>query len=174
MREVYWALQDMYRIPWPVAVDDVDGIFHQALDGKPNAAFLADREGKVVFRAHWARDEGGLRRALDSVSRGETPIKSESRAMLLPIARAMGARSQSHGDRGPSGSARPTVGRHGDVYGGHVRSPVAATVAGLARHYGFSRAGDSDRSRGRLRCMVDPVTDAERWLTHAVAKGADA
>ncbi len=80
----------MYRIPWPVAVDDIDGTLHRALDGKPNAAFLADREGKVVFRAHWARDEGALRRALESVSRGESPAKRESRAMLLPVARAMG------------------------------------------------------------------------------------
>ena len=84
------ALRDMYQIPWPVAVDDIDGTLHQALDGKPNAAFLADVEGKVVFRAHWARDEGGLRRALESVSRGDRPVKRESRAMLLPVARAMG------------------------------------------------------------------------------------
>ena len=95
------ALRDMYQIPWPVAVDDVDGTLHQALDGKPNAAFLADREGNVVFRAHWARDEGGLRRALESVSRGESPVKRESRAMLLPVARAMGHVHRVMGIAGP-------------------------------------------------------------------------
>jgi hypothetical protein len=95
------ALRDMYEIPWPVAVDDVDGTLHQALDGKPNAAFLADREGKVAFRAHWARDEAGLRRALESVSRGERPVKRESRAMLLPVARAMGHVHRVMGIAGP-------------------------------------------------------------------------
>ena len=95
------ALRDMYQIPWPVAVDDIDGTLHQSLDGKPNAAFLADREGKVVFRAHWARDEGGLGRALESVSRGQYPIKRESRALLLPVARAMGHVHSVMGIAGP-------------------------------------------------------------------------
>ncbi len=95
------ALRDTYETPWPVAVDNVDGTLHQALGGKPNAAFLADREGNVVFRAHWARDEGGLRRALESVSRGETPAKRESRAMLLPVARAMGHVHRVMGIAGP-------------------------------------------------------------------------
>ncbi len=95
------ALRDMYQIPWPVAFDDIDGTLHQALDGKPNAAFLADRKGEIVFRAHWARDEGGLRRALESVSRGESPAKPQSRAMLLPVARAMGHVHKVMGIAGP-------------------------------------------------------------------------
>ena len=95
------ALGDMYEIPWTVAVDDVDGTLHRALNGKPNAAFLADREGKIVFRALWARDEGGLRQALENVSRGESPVKRESRAMLLPVARAMGHVHRVMGIAGP-------------------------------------------------------------------------
>ena len=95
------AFRDMYQIPWPVAVDSLDGMLHLAFDGKPNAAFLANREGKIVFRTHWASDDGGLRRALESVSRGQSPVKNESRAMILPVAKAMGHVHRVMGIAGP-------------------------------------------------------------------------
>ena len=85
------AFQDLYEMPWLVAVDDIDGTLHRALDGKPNAAFVIGTDGKIVFRAHWARDERALRQALESVSQGDTLAKQQSRAMVIPVARAMGS-----------------------------------------------------------------------------------
>ncbi len=82
--------KERYDPSWTVAVDDIDGTLHRALDGKPNAADLMDTKGKLVFRALWASDERGLRQALRSVSAGQAPAKGESRAMMAPMARAMG------------------------------------------------------------------------------------
>ncbi|WP_219420075.1 hypothetical protein [Pseudonocardia nigra] len=33
------------EISWPVAVDDIDGELHRALDPKPHAAYLVDPDG---------------------------------------------------------------------------------------------------------------------------------
>lgn len=85
------ALRDTYQLPWPVAVDGLDGTLHLPMDGKPNSAYLVDRNGKIVFRSIWARDERSLRRALESVARDEKPAKSESRAMLRPLVSAVGS-----------------------------------------------------------------------------------
>ena len=84
------ALQESDGLPWTVAVDDVDGSLHRALDPKPNAAYLVDADGVIAFRSLWAGDEKGLRRALRSLLRGESPRKRQSTAMLGPLAQGMG------------------------------------------------------------------------------------
>ena len=85
------SLRDRYEVPFAIAVDTLDGELHQRLDAKPNAAFLLDVTGKVIFRAQWARDDRSIRDALQSVLAGTTPVKRQSRAMLGPVARAMGS-----------------------------------------------------------------------------------
>ena len=84
-------LRSHYKLPWVVAVDDIDGGLDRQLDGKPNAAWIINGEGQVIFRSHWAADERGLRRALKAVQRGEAPPRRKSSAMVLPVARAMGS-----------------------------------------------------------------------------------
>jgi len=85
------SLQERYDVPFTVAVDTLDGELHRRFDGKPNAAFLFDVTGEVVFRAQWARDDRLIGDALQSVVAGSVPEKSQSRAMLGPVARAMGS-----------------------------------------------------------------------------------
>jgi len=85
------SLRDRFGVPYAVAIDTLDGALHQRLDGKPNAAFLIDSTGEVVFRAHWARDDGAIREALEGLVDGTAPSKRHSRAMLGPVARAMGS-----------------------------------------------------------------------------------
>ena len=85
------SLRERYHVPFTIAVDTLDGDLHQRLDGKPNAAFLLDTTGEVVFRAHWARDNRPIRDALQNVLTGTAPAKRQSRAMLGPVARAMGS-----------------------------------------------------------------------------------
>ncbi len=84
-------LESLYALPWAVAVDDIDGSLDRQLDGKPNAAWIIDGEGQVIFRSHWAADERGLRRALEAVQRREAPPRRKSSAMVLPVGRAMGS-----------------------------------------------------------------------------------
>ncbi len=85
------SLQERHDVPFTIAVDTLDGELHQRLDAKPNAAFLLDATGEVVFRAQWARDDRSIHKALQSVLAGTAPQKNRSRAMLGPIARAMGS-----------------------------------------------------------------------------------
>jgi hypothetical protein len=84
------ALIERDEIPWPIAVDDPEGKLHRAMDSKPNAAFLIDRGGQIVFRALWAGDERALRGALVAVAHGERPPEAESRRRLVPMAKGMG------------------------------------------------------------------------------------
>jgi hypothetical protein len=85
------SLGERHDVPFTIAVDALDGDLHQRLDAKPNAAFLLDATGEVVFRAQWARDDRSIREALQSVVAGTAPAKRQSRAMLGPVARAMGS-----------------------------------------------------------------------------------
>lgn len=74
---------------WRVAVDDLEGTLHRQLDGKPNAAFVVDRQGRLAFRSLWATDFTSLRQAIDAVSRGDAPRRPTSQAMMRPMMRAL-------------------------------------------------------------------------------------
>ncbi|MCZ6641173.1 MAG: redoxin family protein [Gammaproteobacteria bacterium] len=84
------ALKQLYGISWTVATDNIEGSLHRALDPKPNSAFLVDTAGVIVFRSLWASDQKAVREALESVAAGRTPDKTQSQALFLPVARAMG------------------------------------------------------------------------------------
>lgn len=84
------SFQELDAIPWTVAVDDIEGTLHRALDPKPNAAYLIDSRGIIAFRSLWAGDEKGLRRALSTLVKGQRPSKPQSTAMLGPLAQGMG------------------------------------------------------------------------------------
>lgn len=83
-------LKQLYGINWTVATDDIDGTLHRALDPKPNAAFLMDSLGTVIFRSLWASDESSLALALEKIVQGKHQEKTQSQKMLAPVARAMG------------------------------------------------------------------------------------
>ncbi len=84
------ALKRLYEIPWTVVTDDIRGDLHRTLDPKPNSAFLMDVDGNIVFRSLWASDRSALRQALESAANGRRPVRSESTALVVPVARAMG------------------------------------------------------------------------------------
>jgi hypothetical protein len=68
-----------------VAVDDVDGSLHSALDPKPSAVYIIDTDGRVAFRALWSNDERTIRRGLEAVVRGARPSRPERKNRLLPM-----------------------------------------------------------------------------------------
>jgi thiol-disulfide isomerase/thioredoxin len=84
------ALQKFYNINWIVAADSVDGDLHLALDPKPNAAYLINSKGKILFRSLWAADYDALQQALDDATAGRAMLQTQSTRMLAPVARAMG------------------------------------------------------------------------------------
>ncbi len=90
------------EIPWRVAVDDIEGTFHQAMDGHTNAAWFIDADGRVAFRSLWSNDERALRRgfavALGEAGRGA--VERESR--VLPLLRGLGVLDEVLEAAGPS------------------------------------------------------------------------
>jgi thiol-disulfide isomerase/thioredoxin len=84
------ALKVFYDIEWTVAADNIDGDLHRALDPKPNSAFLADKDGTIIFRSLWASDYCALRDALDAAANGQTPKTMQSVKIMGPVIRAMG------------------------------------------------------------------------------------
>lgn len=95
------ALKERDDLPWLVLVDEVDGSVHQRLDEKPNAAYLTDRSGTIVFRSLWAGDKRGLAEALDAVARGVQPPESESTRRLVPMALGVGTMREMTRQAGP-------------------------------------------------------------------------
>ncbi len=81
-------LKARVRLPFRIAVDDPTGTVHRKLDEKPNAAYLVDRHGRIVFRSLWAADDKSLRAAMPSVLRGERPDPKPARPS--PQARCSG------------------------------------------------------------------------------------
>ena len=84
------ALQERDGLPFPIAIDDVDGSVHQALDGKPNAVWLTDANGSIVYRGLWVGDEAGLEQALDAAGCGVRPPLQDSSSRLGPMAMGIG------------------------------------------------------------------------------------
>lgn len=94
-------LKEHFDMPWTVASDDINGSLHRSLDTKPNAAFLMDTKGKLVFRSIWARDDQALETALDNLVNGKVQVKTQSAKMVMPVIRAMGYFADTMNRAGP-------------------------------------------------------------------------
>lgn len=95
------ALQRRDRLPWPIAVDDTNGTVHRALDEKPNAVYLTDKRGVIVYRGLWAGDETGLAPALRCVAEGCTPRQQDSQRRFNAMAMGVGKMQEMVRQSGP-------------------------------------------------------------------------
>lgn len=95
------ALKERDDLPFTVAVDEPSGPIHRVLDGKPNAAWLTDGRGEIVFRALWAGDEGGMTQALTAVANGERPREALSSRRIVPMAKGVGMMHETTRRAGP-------------------------------------------------------------------------
>lgn len=84
------AYRERDGLPWPVAVDDVEGTLHRALDARPNAAYLVDERGTVVYRALWSNQERVLREGLGQVAAGHRGVIGEREPRMVPMMTGMG------------------------------------------------------------------------------------
>lgn len=127
-------LRERDGLPWTVAVDSVDGELHGKLGGHPNAAFLLDALGNVVYRVLWSGDERGLREGLEQVSRGRLPL-SESGARLMPLLSGLGMMAEVLEAAGKEAEA-DVRGQAGVVYGlaklARVFKPLPSAARGAA------------------------------------------
>jgi hypothetical protein len=81
---------ELDRIPWTVAVDDLEGSTHKAYGPLPNSGYLIDRTGRVAFRALWAGQEGLLREKIEELlgleAKGEDPVNlGQQKNLLIPL-----------------------------------------------------------------------------------------
>lgn len=79
------AYKERDRIPWLVAVDDLDGTFHRDLDPKPNAAYFVSAKGRIVFRVLWANDVAGLKRGFARLLSDKVSKAGTSDTKILPM-----------------------------------------------------------------------------------------
>jgi hypothetical protein len=77
--------RDREQIPWPIAVDDVEGPLHRQLDPKPHAAYIMASDGTVLWRSMWANVPELLREALEAAAVGRVPGKREREPRLRPM-----------------------------------------------------------------------------------------
>ena len=82
-------MRDYHGHQFEVAVDDVDGTFHQALSPKPNSAYIIDKNGTIFFRAHWASDKKGLAQTLAAVADGKPLRHSQSGGTMAAMLRML-------------------------------------------------------------------------------------
>lgn len=121
-------LQNELSIPWTVAVDDLDGSLHRQLDEKPNAAYLVDPRGVVMFRSLWADAPRGLRSGLAAfLSEGRSI--GEIGAWLGPRLRGLWQYEAVLREAGPDALADLRREAPGTYY--------AARALGLVRHPAF-------------------------------------
>ena len=84
------ALKAFFGVDWTVAADSVGGELHRALDPKPNAAYLMNSNGDILFRSLWAADYTALRQALEDAASGRAMLYTQSNRLFGPVIRAMG------------------------------------------------------------------------------------
>lgn len=95
------ALKARDQLPFRIAIDDLDGSVHRALDEKPNAVWLTDRNGIIVYRSVWVGDEIGLVQALKASVRGVVPPQQDSSRQLAPMAMGLGKMGEMTKRSGP-------------------------------------------------------------------------
>jgi hypothetical protein len=95
------AYRERDAIPWPVVVDAVEGYFHQALDPKPNALYLVDAEGRVVFRALWSNEYARPRQAIEQLIAQPAAILGDAEFQPVALMRGVGVMHEVLAEAGP-------------------------------------------------------------------------
>lgn len=101
------ALKAELRLPFEVAVDDIDGGLHRELGARPNSAYLVAADGVILFRAQWANVHRPLERALADLA-ATRPIRlREATSTMTAVARMIGFMTPVHAAAG-KGARRDT------------------------------------------------------------------
>jgi len=129
------ALKSLYGIQWTVAVDNIDGELHRALDPKPNAVFLAGSDGTILFRSLWAGDDDAIRQALVAVASGRPLKRKQSAAFIGPVIHALSTEDETMQRGGPQASRELWRVGFPVALGGRVATfftPLASKQRGIA------------------------------------------
>lgn len=67
-------LKAHHRIPFDVAVDDLEGALHRRLGARPNSLYVVDPNHTILFRAQWANETAAIAEALEMIAAGRIPL----------------------------------------------------------------------------------------------------
>lgn len=101
------ALRAELRLPFEVAVDDIDGGLHRQLGARPNSAYIVDWDGIILFRAQWANVDRPLERALADLANARPIRRRETTSTMTAVARMIGFMAPVHAAAG-KGARRDT------------------------------------------------------------------
>lgn len=140
--------RDRDAIPWPVAVDDLDGGLHRQLGGTSGMVLLYDRDGRLARHGLMGSDERGIRRALTDLIEGRDGPIGGRRGVLVPLLRALGMMDEVAGEGGKS-ARRDLLKLAAPVYGvaklarmlPRRFSPLQRSLVALAAAAGAVAAG---------------------------------
>lgn len=98
-------LKRHHRLPFEVAVDDIEGTLHRSLGTKPSSAHIIAANGERVFRAQWANQTEALNQALSAVAAGQQPPVGTVTRTARAITRTVGYMSSALGAAGKGARA---------------------------------------------------------------------
>lgn len=96
------AYQRRDRIPWTIAVDDLDGRVHRLLDSKPHLAYIVATHGRVTYRALWANHVSGIEAALQAAAADGERTLHQDQAKLQPMLSGIGVMWETLERSGPT------------------------------------------------------------------------
>jgi hypothetical protein len=120
------ALREHHRLPFEVAVDDIDGTLHRQFGPRPSSAYVVASSGEILFRAHWSNVTDAIDGALAAVASGATPPRPD----VAHTGRAMAAMT------GHADTAFAAAGK-GAWFDTWRAAPPFAAMIGLSRLFGF-------------------------------------
>lgn len=113
------GLKSHHGFDFEVAVDDIDGSVHRAFGTRPSSAYLVDRDGTIVFRAHWSNVTSAIDEALAAISSNRPVPQSTATSTVRSAAKMIGYASGVF-DRAGRGARSDTW---------KAVPPIAATIA---------------------------------------------
>ncbi|MGE3345016.1 MAG: peroxiredoxin family protein [Vicinamibacterales bacterium] len=84
------AMRAHFDIPFEVAVDDVEGTLHRALNARPNSAFVLSPDGYIRLHVQWANETAAIDRALRALRTGAAPPRATIRRTAPAMLKAIG------------------------------------------------------------------------------------
>lgn len=84
------ALEAHHGFVFETAVDDIDGSLHRAFGTRPSSAYLIDRTGHILFRAHWSNATDALAEALTAAVDHRAPPRPTAGRTLSSMMRMTG------------------------------------------------------------------------------------
>ena len=83
-------LRSHSRLPFEIAVDDLDGELHLTLGSRPNSLFVVSPEGTILLSAQWANETGAIDEGLSAIVSDVRPRRERITRTMPALMKAMG------------------------------------------------------------------------------------